>query len=70
MRMKYRRFRAWQANPFRYAINEEETMSRLNECYEMLMEEGIVSAYDDGGNIIHSDVNDDPADEPSRVRRR
>jgi len=49
---------------------DEEAMSRLNECYEMLMEEGIVSAYDDGGDIIHSDVNDDPADEPSRARRR
>ena len=49
---------------------DEEAMNRLNECYEMLREEGIVSAYDDGGNIIHSDVNDDPADEPSRARRR
>ena len=25
MKMKYRRFRAWQENPFRYAMNEEET---------------------------------------------
>ena len=49
---------------------DEEAMSRLNECYEILMEEGIVSAYDDGGNIILSDVTDDPADEPSRAPRR
>ena len=49
---------------------DEEAMNRLNECYEILMEEGIVSAYDDGGNIINSDVTDDPADEPSRARRR
>lgn len=25
MRTKYRRFRAWQENPFRYAMNQEET---------------------------------------------
>ena len=49
---------------------DEEAMSRLNECYEILMEEGIVSAYDDGGNIILSDVTDKNADEPSRAPRR
>ena len=49
---------------------DEEAMNRLNECYEILMEEGIVSAYDDGGNIILSDVTDKNADEPSRAPRR
>ena len=49
---------------------DEEAMNRLNECYEILMEEGIVSAYDDDGNIILSDVTDKNADEPSRAPRR
>ena len=49
---------------------DEEAMTRLNECYEILMEEGIVSAYDDDGNIILSDVTDKNADEPSRAPRR
>lgn len=49
---------------------DEEAMTRLNECYEILMEEGIVSAYDDGGWKIDSDVTDDDATEPMRARRR
>lgn len=46
---------------------DEDTWERLNGYYEILLEEGIVGGYDDGGDKIKTDITDENAHKPSRA---
>ena len=47
----------------------DDNWERLDEYFDILLEEGIVGGYDDGGDFLNTDVTDENADEPSRARQ-
>lgn len=55
-----------------YHINftrpDDDEWERLNGYYEILLQEGIVGGYDDGGDRQKTDISDDEADEASRAK--